>query len=209
MKLLVEQKFDDLEILTESNSDNFGKTFRIKGIFAQAEIRNKNERIYPKDILEEQVIEYSNTKIKNKQSTGELDHPATPIINLKNVSHLIESLEMKGNNVYGVAKILDTPTGRIAKTLLSEGISLGVSTRCLGNVGQGGRINVLKFRTVDLVSDASAPDANVTALMESKEYIIQDDVIIEKSYDELKRKLDKNGSKAVKDALFEFIRSIK
>jgi hypothetical protein len=206
MKLLIERNYDNLEVLTEG--ENHNKTFRIKGIFAQAEVRNKNERIYPKNLLEEQVTEYSNTKIKNRQSMGELDHSNTPIINLKLVSHLIESLRMDGNNVIGVAKILDTPNGRIAKTLINEGINLGVSTRCLGNVGQGGRVNALKFRTVDIVSDPSAPDATVTALMESKEYIIQGDEIIEKAYDVLKKRLDKSGSKAIKDAFLQFARSL-
>lgn len=133
----------------------------------------------------------------------------SPVINLKNVSHLIESLQMDGNNVIGVAKILDTPQGRIAKSLLSEGIRLGVSTRCLGAVGPNRRVNVLRFRTVDIVSDASAPDANVTAIMESKEYIINGDEIVEKAYNDLKKNLDKNGSKAVKEAFIQFIRSVK
>ena len=207
MKLLIETLDNDsLQVLTEGEGSE--KTFRIKGIFAQSEVKNRNGRKYPKPILEREINKYNLEKVKTKRSLGELEHPAGPNINLDRCSHLIESLEFKGNDVYGVAKILDTPCGRTVKSFLKEGIVLGVSTRSLGTVTNEMVNQDLSVRAVDIVSDPSAPNALVDSIYENKEWIINGNDIVEVAVSNLQKKLDKKGSKEAVKYLKEFINDI-
>lgn len=207
MKLLIETLDNDsLQVLTEGEGSE--KTYRIKGIFAQSQVKNRNGRIYPKSILEREINKYNTEKVKTKRALGELEHPQGPNINLDRCSHLIESLEFQGNDVYGVAKILDTPCGRIVKALIKEGIVLGVSTRSLGTVTNEMVNSDLIVKAVDIVSDPSAPSAFVDSIYESKEWIINGNDIVEVAVSNLRKKLDKSGSKLATKYLKEFINDI-
>jgi len=199
----------DLDIVCEQDDNGKAKAFRIKGPFLQAEVKNRNGRIYEKNLLMREVECFNKEKIKEKRSFGELDHPPSPTVNLERVSHLIESLSMEGNNGIGVAKILDTPKGRIAHTLLEAGTKLGVSTRGVGSLN-GPKVNDdFKLITVDIVADPSAPDAFVDGILENKEFIINNNRIVEKAVDTLENNVKKNGSREIAAAFSDFLDNIK
>ncbi len=179
---LITETFNQIE-LWESKS----KTPYMIGIFASAETKNANGRIYEKRILEREVQKFVNEKINTKSSWGELGHPDNSEINLDNVAMIIESLEWKGNDVYGKAKILDTPKGTILKTLVKEG-NIGVSTRGLGTVNESGKVNDdFNLITIDAVSDASNPGSRfINGILEGKTFSMPEDKI---SIDEAKERL--------------------
>jgi hypothetical protein len=153
----------------------------IEGIFAQAESKNRNGRIYPKAIMEAAVEKFVNTQVKTKRAVGELNHPEGPTVNLDKVSHLITELNWNGNNVMGKALILDTPNGKIVKGLLDGGVRLGVSTRGMGSLENRNGVNYVKddfmLATVDIVQDPSAPEAFVNGIMEGVEWVWNNGVI--------------------------------
>lgn len=183
-KLITEDLFNDFSILTEGSNN---KDLKIEGVFMQSEVKNGNGRIYPKSIVERETGLYQE-KIKAKQSTGEAEHPQSPEIGLDRISHLIEKLEMDGNNVYGKAKILNTEKGKQIKALLEGGVNLGVSSRGIGSLNKNRVVNDdYKLITVDIVSKPSAPDAYVNGILESKEYIIEGNNIYEASQEAIKK----------------------
>lgn len=198
----------DINYMIEGQTDS-EKIYRIKGPFLLAETKNRNGRIYPRDILESEVQRFSEEKIKTHSAVGALDHPPTPTVLLKDACHLIEDLTMQGNIGYGVAKILDTPDGRVAKTLMNEGIRLAVSSRGLGSLQNGVVGNNYKILTIDIVSDPSAQIAFVESIVENKEYIIQDDKIVEIAMDNLDKNLKENGSKQILKGLNAFLAEIR
>ena len=210
MKLLRELiDFQELEIVVTEAEDKKAKDLKIKGPFLKAEIKNHNGRTYSRSLLEREVKQL-NKKISENRAVGELDHPPTPNINLDRVSHKIESLVMEGNNGIGVAKLVDTPMGRIAKTLVKEKIIFGMSTRGLGSVGKGGLINDdYKLITVDIVADPSCPGTYVDGVLEHKEYIMKGDNIVEVAVEKLEKKLSARGSKELKTFLMEFLNDIR
>jgi hypothetical protein len=176
---LIKEVAQDLHYLVEDKQGG-GKNIFIEGIFAQAEKPNRNNRSYGKGIMEREVQKYQEL-INQKRSLGELGHPENPSINLHQVSHLITSLKMEGNDVIGRAKILDTPMGIIAKNLIENEVQLGVSTRGLGSLKMNSEgINEVQgdfhLATVDIVADPSAPDAFVQGIMESAEWILENGV---------------------------------
>jgi hypothetical protein len=176
---LIKEVAQELNYLVEDKQGG-GKNVFIEGIFAQADRQNKNKRIYGKSIMEREVNKYREL-IEQKRSLGELGHPDNPSINLHQVSHLITSLRMEGNDVYGKAKILETPMGIIAKNLIENGVQLGVSTRGLGSLKMNSEgVNEVQddfhLATVDIVADPSAPDAFVQGIMESAEWILENGV---------------------------------
>ena len=190
MKLLTEMiAFDKLQVIKEEVEGK--KIFRLKGPFLEADIENKNGRVYSKDILVREVKEFVEGKIKKNRSMGELDHPENPQINLERVSHIIESLEMKDNVGYGCAKLIDTPMGRIAKTLVDEGIIVGMSTRGVGTLDGKTVKEDYKLITVDIVADPSAPNCFVEGVLENKEFVIDGDRIVEIAVANLKKAVDK------------------
>ena len=136
MKLIAEYTENNLEVLTEQN-DNGEKTYAIEGIFMQAETKNRNGRIYPREVMNKAVGKYINDQVSKGRAVGELNHPEGPTVNLDKVSHKIESLNWKGNDVVGKATILETPMGQIVKGLLDGGVNLGVSTRGMGSLKNG------------------------------------------------------------------------
>lgn len=169
-----------LNLITETSSqielwESKSKTPYMVGIFASAETKNANDRIYDKSVLEREVDKFITEKVKTKSAWGELGHPDTSDINLDNIAMIIESLEWKGNDVYGKAKILDTPKGNILKTLVKEG-NIGVSTRGLGTVNESGRVNNdYNLITIDAVSDASNPGSRfVNGILEGKTFELPD-----------------------------------
>jgi len=173
MKLITELN-ENLEVITEAKEDGTKSHF-IEGIFMQGDIKNRNGRTYPSETLEKEMKRYDEEFIKNKRALGELGHPEGPTINGDRVSHLITSMRREGNDFYGKAKILSTPMGEIVKSLLDEGVKIGVSTRGLGSVKQlkDGVMEVQKdfhLATVDIVTDPSAPNAFVNGIMENREY---------------------------------------
>jgi hypothetical protein len=218
-KLLTEFiSFEQLEILQESIKDASGvekKVYKLKGPFLEANIKNKNGRIYPGEVLNREVKDFCETKIKTKRSMGELDHPENPQINLERVSHIIEDLYMKDNTGFGVAKIIDTPMGRIAETLVREGVVVGMSTRGVGSLDGDKVQGDYKLITIDIVADPSAPNAFVEGVLENKEYIIgKDGDIVEVAINNMKKKLDERydkfgSSKKALCALLSFMEDIK
>ena len=198
MKLITEQ-IDDIEILSEEK--NGKKHLYIEGTFLQGNIKNRNGRMYPMETLAREVDKYSNTYIKSGRAMGELGHPDGPIVNLDRVSHLITSLVQEGSNFKGKAKILDTPMGQIAKSLLDEGVRLGVSSRGVGSLKLNREgVNVVAddfmLATVaDIVADPSAPEAFVNGIMEGKEWVWTNSALKESDLRKVERDLDNASSK--------------
>lgn len=173
MKLLTEQSFD-YGILYEAEGDK--KNLFIEGVFMQADIKNRNGRIYPKHVLDKEVNRYIKESVERRNSFGELNHPASPTINLDKVSHLTVSLKEDGSNWIGKAKILETPMGQIARALIEGGGRLAVSCRGTGSLRNvGGTLMVQEdFRLAtpaDIVANPSAPLAVVDAIMESPDWV--------------------------------------
>lgn len=174
MNLITEYTDQSVEVITEAKEDG-KKNYFIEGIFMQGDIKNRNGRIYPSTTLETEMGRYQKEFIETKRALGELGHPDGPQINGDRVSHLITEMKRDGNDFYGKAKILSTPMGEIVKSLLDEGVKIGVSTRGLGSVkaGRDGVMEVQKdfhLSTVDIVTDPSAPNAFVNGIMENVEY---------------------------------------
>lgn len=194
MKLIAEYMEQDLNVITEAKEGG-GKSYVIEGVFAQAEQKNRNGRVYPKAIMENAVNKYVNEQVKQKRSVGELNHPEGPTVNLDKVSHLITDLQWEGNNVVGKASILDTPNGQIVKGLLEGGVKLGVSTRGMGSLENKNGVMYVKedflLNTVDIVQDPSAPGAFVNGIMEGVDWVWNNGIIqpqeIEKMETEIKK----------------------
>jgi len=180
MKLIAEYTENDIEVLTEAREGG-GKNHFIEGVFMQSEQKNRNGRIYPRMVMEKAVDKYVTEQVKTKRAVGELNHPEGPTVNLDKVSHLIEALDWKGNDVVGKARILDTPNGMIVKGLLDGGVKLGVSTRGMGSLEQRNGAMYVKddfiLSTVDIVQDPSAPTAFVNGIMEGVEWVWNNGVI--------------------------------
>ena len=174
MKLISEFTETNLECLIEAK-DNGEKKYVIEGVFAQADQKNRNGRVYPKPIMESAVNKYVQTQVSKKRAVGELNHPEGPTVNLDKVSHLITDLKLEGNDVIGKAQILDTPMGKIVKGLLEGGVQLGVSTRGMGSLENRNGVAYVKddfiLSTVDIVQDPSAPDAFVNGIMEGVDWV--------------------------------------
>ena len=175
MKLITEE-VNDIQILTEMNEKTGQKEMYIEGIFMQAETKNRNGRVYPFDVLSREVDRYNNEYVSKNRAFGELGHPDSPTINLDRVSHMITNLKPDGNNIIGKAKIMDTPNGKIVKSLLDGGASLGVSTRGVGSLKPANGYQLVqddfKLATAaDIVADPSAPNAFVEGIMEGVEWI--------------------------------------
>ena len=173
MKLITET-IENIEVLTEER--NGKKDYKIKGIFMQADIKNRNGRIYPVGTLAKEVKRYNEQFINKKRAFGELGHPDGPTVNLERVSHMITSLKPEGKNFIGEAKVMDTPYGKIVKNLIDEGAQLGVSSRGMGSMKQVNGKNVINndfylATAADIVADPSAPDAFVEGIMEGKEWV--------------------------------------
>ena len=189
MKLITET-IEDIEVLTEANAAGV-KQYKIKGVFMQADIKNRNGRVYPVQTLAKEVARYNEQFINKKRAFGELGHPDGPTVNLERVSHMITSLKSEGKNFIGEAKIMDTPYGKIVKNLIDEGAQLGVSSRGMGSI-QGSTVgkDFYLATAADIVADPSAPDAFVEGIMEGKEWVWDNGVLKSKTVEEYKRQIE-------------------
>ena len=195
MKLICEVNEQDVEYITEAK-ENGQKDYKIKGVFMQGEIKNRNGRVYPMQVLDEQVKKYTDNYVNQNRAYGELGHPSGPTINLERVSHMITDLTKDGTNYIGEAKIMDTPYGKIVKNLMDEGAKLGVSSRGMGSLKQNGDSQVVQkdyhlATAADIVADPSAPDAFVEGIMEGKEWVWDNGVLREAQVNEYKKEIHK------------------
>ena len=198
MKLITET-IEDIEVLTEANA-NGGKSYKIKGVFMQADIKNRNGRVYPVQTLANEVARYTKEFINKKRAFGELGHPDGPTVNLERVSHMITSLKPEGKNFIGEAKVMDTPYGKIVKNLIDEGAQLGVSSRGMGSIQQSQGRNVVGkdfylATAADIVADPSAPDAFVEGIMENKEWVWDNGVLKSIEVEQYKEEIEKTRRK--------------
>ena len=191
MKLISEEIQDAQYLVEETNGK---KSYKIKGIFLQSDLKNRNGRVYPKEVLENEVARYNREFINKKRAFGELGHPDGPTVNLERVSHMITKLTPDGKNFIGEAKIMDTPYGKIVKGLIDEGAQLGVSSRGMGSIIQRNGANYVKddfylATAADIVADPSAPDAFVEGIMESKEWVWENGKLVERDIEAWKRQI--------------------
>ena len=192
MKLITEQ-IEAVEFLIEESGSK--KNHFIEGVFLQADIKNRNGRVYAMNVLEKEVGRYTESYISKDRALGELGHPEGPTVNLDRVSHKIVSLQKEGSNFIGKAKILDTPMGKIAKNLIDEGVKLGVSSRGVGSISERNgaayvRDDFMLATAADIVADPSAPDAFVEGIMEGKEWVWNNGILQERHIAQMKRELD-------------------
>ena len=214
VRLFSEAVDHDVEYITEAKEDG-GKNYKIRGIFMQADIKNRNGRVYPMEVLQNEVIKYNKNFIKEKRAFGELGHPEGPTVNLERVSHMITSLEPDGKNFIGEAKIMATPMGEIVKNLMDEGAKLGVSSRGMGSLDQKGGASYVRddfylATAADIVADPSAPNAFVEGIMEGKEWVWNNGALIEAELVGLKQKFDvKKHQRDIKVEALEFAKFLK
>ena len=199
---LISEEINNAEYLIEET--NGKKDYKIKGIFLQSELKNRNGRIYPKDVLMKEVKRYNQDFVNKKRAFGELGHPDGPTVNLERVSHMITKLYPDGNNFIGEAKIMNTPYGKIVKGLIDEGAQLGVSSRGMGSLVQRGGMNVVSddfyiATAADIVADPSAPDAFVEGIMEGKEWVWNNGVLEEKDIDAWKMEIYKTRRRELEE----------
>ena len=211
---LISEAIEDVEYITEEK-ENGGKNYKIRGIFMQADVKNRNGRVYPMEVLEKEVTRYNKKFINENRAYGELGHPDGPTVNLERVSHMVTELYPDGKNFIGEAKILKTPMGEIVKNLMDEGAKLGVSSRGMGSLDQRNGANYVRndfylATAADIVADPSAPNAFVEGIMEGKEWVWNHGSLIESELVEMKKRLDvqKRRKQANAEAL-EFAKFLK
>ena len=200
---LISEEISSAEYLIEEN--NGKKEYKIRGVFLQSDIKNRNGRIYEYAILDKEVKRYNREFIQKNRAFGELGHPDGPTVNLERVSHMIKSLTPDGKNFIGEAKIMDTPYGQIVKGLIDEGAQLGVSSRGMGSLVQKGGSNYVKddfylATAADIVADPSAPDAFVEGIMEAKEWVWDNGVLVEKDIEAWKNEIASAKMRALDEA---------
>ena len=191
---LISETMENVEYITEATGKE--KSYKIKGTFLQADVKNRNGRIYPMAILEKEVGRYNKEFIQKKRAFGELGHPDGPTVNLERVSHMITDLYPDGKNFVGEAKIMDTPYGKIVKNLIDEGAKLGVSSRGMGSLEPKNGAQVVKTdfylaTAADIVADPSAPGAFVEGIMEGKDWVWDNGIVKEVDIAEWKTELDR------------------
>ena len=196
MKLISEHFSDDVEYITEQD-DNGKKKFSLKGIFMQAEIKNRNGRVYPFEVLNKEVERYNKEFIEQNRAYGELGHPDGPTVNLDKVSHMVTSLKPDGKNFIGEAKVMSTPMGEIVKNIMDDGGKLAVSSRGMGSLTKKNGANYVNddfylATAADIVADPSAPNAFVQGIMEGKEWVWNNGMILEQDVAEIKNEMERN-----------------
>jgi hypothetical protein len=203
MKLFSESVNKEIEYITEE-TDGGAKSYKIRGIFMQADVKNRNGRVYPYDILAKEVTKYNKNFIKENRAFGELGHPDGPTVNLERVSHMITDLHPDGKDFIGEAKIMDTPMGKIVKNLMDEGAKLGVSSRGMGSLDEKGGTNYVRddfylATAADIVADPSAPNAFVEGIMEGREWIWDNGLLREQDIERAKNNILKATSKKLEE----------
>jgi hypothetical protein len=201
MKLITES-IEEVQVLVEES--NGKKNLYIEGVFLQADIKNRNGRVYPFGVLEREVGRYTEQYVTSGRALGELGHPDGPTVNLDRVSHKIVSLKAEGSNFIGKAQILSTPMGNIAKSLLESGVKLGVSSRGMGSIEEKNGANYVRddfmlATAADIVADPSAPDAFVNGIMEGKEWVWENGIIKEVNVAKYKRYISESTRKNLEE----------
>ena len=200
MKLITETTLG-VRLLTEEKDGK--KNYFIEGVFMQSETKNRNGRMYPSSGMSKEVGRYNTEYVAQNRAMGELGHPEGPTVNLERVSHIIKDLRLEGNDVYGRAKILDTPYGKIVKNLMDEGAKLGVSSRGMGSLKEQDGVNVVQedfmLASVDVVADPSAPNAFVNGIMEGKEWIWDNGIIKPVQIENYKKIIEKTSSRNLEE----------
>jgi len=192
---LIREEIESVKFLVETTKSG-KKSLYIEGVFLQGEIKNRNGRMYPMETLRREVGRYNENHVQAGRALGELGHPDGPTVNLDRVSHKIVSLKESGSNFIGKAKILNTPMGKIASSLIEEGVKLGVSSRGIGSLRttkEGTNIvgdDFMLATAADIVADPSAPDAFVEGIMEGKEWVWEGGILREKYAEQTKRRID-------------------
>ena len=196
MKLISEHFSNDVEYITESAEDG-KKNYKLKGVFLQAEIKNRNGRVYPMEILEKEVARYNEEFIEQNRAYGELGHPDGPTVNLDKVSHMVTSLQADGKNFIGEAKVMSTPMGKIVQNIMDDGGKLAVSSRGMGSLSKRNGANYVNddfylATAADIVADPSAPNAFVEGIMEGKEWVWDNGLLKEQEVAEIKDEMERN-----------------
>ena len=211
---LFSEAVEEVEYICEEKKDG-NKNYKIRGIFMQADVKNRNGRVYPMEVLSKEVAKYNKNFIQEKRAFGELGHPDGPTVNLERVSHMITSLTPDGKNFIGEAKIMATPMGEIVKNLMNEGAKLGVSSRGMGSLDQKNGANYVRddfylATAADIVADPSAPNAFVEGIMEGKEWVWNNGALIEAELVEIRQKFDvKKRQRDAKVEALEFAKFLK
>lgn len=194
---------EDIKLLAEVNEKTGEKDYFIEGVFMQAAQKNRNGRVYPTEVLMNEVKRYTKEYVNKNRAMGELNHPQGPTVNLDRVSHMIKELNVQGDDVYGKAKIMDTPMGKIAKNLIDEGAKLGVSSRGMGSLKEKDGVNEVQkdfmLAAVDIVADPSAPNAFVNGIMEGAEWMWDNGVLKQKTIECYKEEIEKTSKKDLEE----------
>ena len=213
---LIAEELSEVEFITEELVEGSGnKSYKIRGVFMQSDVKNRNGRVYPQPILAKEVAKYNKNFIQEKRAFGELGHPDGPTVNLERVSHMITDLYPDGKNFIGEAKIMSTPMGEIVKNLMDEGAKLGVSSRGMGSLVQKNGANYVRddfylATAADIVADPSAPNAFVEGIMEGKEWVWNHGSLVEAHVEELKKEFDvKQRQRKAKQEALEFAKFLK
>ena len=209
MKLITEQ-IEDVQVITEGTGAD--KKLYIEGVFLQSELKNRNGRVYPFQVLEREVGRYNEEYVKTKRALGELGHPDGPTVNLDRVSHRITELRAEGNNFMGKAQILDTHMGKIAKSLLGEGVQLGVSSRGMGSIDKREDTSYVMddfmlATAADIVADPSAPDAFVNGIMEGKEWVWDNGILKESKVAKYQRYMSESTRQNLEERTLEVFKN--
>ena len=212
MKLITEHT-DDIQIITEEKEGK--KSYFIEGVFMQSDIKNRNGRVYPTSVLVKEATRYNKEFVEANRAMGELGHPEGPQLNLDRVSHIIKEMKIDGKNIWGKAKVMDTPYGKIVKNMIDEGVKFGVSSRGVGSLkptkdGINEVQNDFNLAAVDIVADPSAPDAFVEGVMEGKEWALENGnwKQIERIRETIKRTPKINLDEAKLQAFNAFLRGL-
>jgi hypothetical protein len=209
MKLISEEVASAEYLIEEKNGK---KEYKIKGVFLQSNIKNRNGRVYPREILVREVNRYTKEFINKNRAFGELGHPDGPTVNLERVCHMVKSLTPEGDNFIGEAKIMDTPYGKIVKGLIDEGAQLGVSSRGMGSIMNRNGINFVKddfylATAADIVADPSAPDAFVEGIMESREWVWDNGVLKQVDIEAWKQQIQEAKRTVLEEKKLEVFKS--
>ena len=196
---LISEHLDNIEFITEDDSEG-KKNYKIRGVFMEADVKNRNNRMYPMQVLEKEVKRYNKEYVQQKRAFGELGHPDGPTVNLERVSHMITKLYPDGKQFVGEAKVMDTPYGKIVKNLIDEGAKLGVSSRGMGSLEPQRDMHVVKddfylATAADIVADPSAPNAFVEGIMEGKEWIWDNGIVKEVDIAQYRAELRKESKR--------------
>jgi|TARA_R110000803_G_scaffold109989_2_gene178379 hypothetical protein len=211
---LISEAIENVEYICEEK-ENGKKDYKIRGIFMQGDIKNRNGRVYPMEILSKEVSNYNKKFVTEKRAYGELGHPDGPTVNLERVSHLVTELYPEGKNIMGEARILDTPMGKIVKTLMDEGTKLGVSSRGMGSLDERDGAKYVRndfylAAAADIVADPSAPSAFVQGIMEGKEWVWNHGSLIEAHVAEVKKSFDvKKRQRQANESALAFAKFLK